>query len=71
MLQVPAVLVKGAGSAGRERYSGYLETTNAQTQLKLISSNKELIPVWEQLATDYFEPWQVFPYRYLHPIPAY
>ena len=29
--------------------------------LKSISSHRELIPVWEQLATDQFDPWQVVP----------
>ena len=32
-----------------------------QTLLKSISTHRELIPVWEQLATDQFDPWQVFP----------
>ena len=32
-----------------------------QTLLKSISSHKEKIPVWEQLATDQFDPWQVVP----------
>ena len=32
-----------------------------QTLLKLISSHMEYIPVWEQLATDQFDPWQVVP----------
>ena len=32
-----------------------------QMLLKSISSRKEKIPVWEQLATDQFDPWQVVP----------
>ena len=32
-----------------------------QTLLKSINSHREVIPVWEQLATDQFDPWQVVP----------
>ena len=45
-------------------HTGYPETTNAteqQTLLKSISSHRESIPVWEQLVTDQFDPWQVVP----------
>ena len=30
-----------------------------QTLLESICSHRELIPVWEQLATDHFDSWQV------------
>ena len=32
-----------------------------QTLLKSINNHREYIPVWEQLATDQFDPWQVVP----------
>ena len=33
--------------------------TPQQTQLKSTSGNRVKIPVWEQLATDQTDPWQV------------
>ena len=38
-----------------------------RTLLKSISSHSELIPVWEQLATDQFDPWQVVPRKVFTP----
>ena len=41
-------------------YNGYTKTTNAML-LKSVNSLRELIPVWEQLDTDQFDPCQVVP----------
>ena len=53
-------------------HSGYLETTNATENNNCnlnqsISSHRELIPVWEQLAMDQFDPWQVVPRQVFTP----
>ena len=32
-----------------------------QALMKLIRSQREKIPIWEQLATDQFDPWQFVP----------
>ena len=38
----------------------------------LIRSRREKISVWEQHATDQFDPCgKLFPDRYLHPIPSF
>ena len=38
-----------------------------QKLLKSISNHREEIPVWEQLATDQFDPWQVVPRQVFTP----
>ena len=37
------------------------------TLLKSINSHKEGIPIWEQLATDQFDPWQGAPRKVFTP----
>ena len=39
----------------------YQRDREQQALLKSINSKKEEIPVWDQLATDQFDPWQVVP----------
>ena len=41
-----------------------------QTLLKSISSHTVLISVWEQLATDQFDPWRVIPRQVFTPFPT-
>ena len=45
----------------------YQRDTEQQTLLKSISSYREEIPVWEQLATDQTDPWQVVPRQVFTP----
>ena len=46
------------------KHADYPETNKRhreqQTLLKSVSGHGEKIPVWEQLATDQTDPWQIF-----------